>query len=102
MDKTLRVYLEEAFDKFIREPKEYEKAYSILLRMQGIEPNLDAILSFISGYMYGCMIAYYIFTYDRKPTPEEDRAFHELMKRRAWELRQAFIATRIEEPSEEE
>jgi len=102
LDPPLRAALEEAFDDFIREPKEYEKAYSILLRMQGIEPNLDSILSFISGYMYGCIIAYYKFIQDRKPTQEEIRNFFELMKRRAWQLRQAFIGTRIEEPSEEE
>jgi len=102
LDPPLRVALEEAFDSFIREPKKYEKGFSTLLRMVGIEPNLDSILSFISGCMYGCMIAYYRNSYRRSPTKEEYRAFNEWIKRRAWELRQAFIGTRIEEPSEDE
>jgi len=97
LDKDLRVILEGAFDRLLSEPKEFEEAFSMMLRVEGIEPDLDAILSYISGYMEGLANAYYTIKYDRTMTKEERKEFIDLMRRRAWELRQAFISTRIEE-----
>jgi hypothetical protein len=96
LDRDLRIMLEEAFDRFHQDPKKWEEVISICLRIQGIEPNLDDILSNISGYFEGFAVAFYRMQYNRKMTEKEMKEFYNFMKRRAWELRQAFIGTRIE------
>ena len=102
LDREVRGGLELSIDNFLKEPKESERMISIILRSQGIEPNLDAILSFIVGTAFGIVMTIYRIKYNRDMNSQEHANFLELMKRRAWELREAFIAARIEGPSEEE
>ncbi len=91
----MRLLLEESIDNFINDPVETEKISSIVLEAQGIDSNFDTILSFINGSAWGLTMAFYFSKHKRPMNENESLDFLELMKRRASELRQAFIDTRI-------
>jgi len=97
LDRHLRVNLEELIDELIDKPKDYERVFSLMLRDLGIEPNLETVLSFIIGWLNGISAEHYRVNYNRSMNKEEVKALINLLKRRAWELRQAFISTRIKE-----
>ena len=97
LDSEIRAALEESIDNFLEDAEGSEKIISIILEAQGIEPNLETLLSFIVGNAWGLMIAFYTTRYQRGMNDDESKDFIQVMKRRAWELRQAFIGTRIEE-----
>lgn len=96
LDKKLRVALEEEIDDMIKDPAEREETIRKILVAQGIDPNLDAILSQFSGWCFHKFWTYYILEYDRNPTDDEIDEYIDLMKRRTWEMRQAFLTTRLE------
>jgi len=95
LDNEIRLSLEKTIDHFIKTPVESEKNASLILETQGIEPNLEAILSSIAGTAWGFTQAFYIVKYSRNMNEDELIDFYQLMKRRARELREAFIEPRI-------
>lgn len=96
LDDDARVALEANIDDFISKPKDTERAYSIALREQGIEPNLETILAYITGMLTGVVYGVYLWKYERLLKPDELKVLIGLLKRRAFELRLAFMDTRIE------
>lgn len=97
LDEDVRMWLEKEVDKVIKDPKRIEGFYSVILKGQGIEPNLETLLSFLTGALTGYIQAMYVAKYDREPTSEERLELVKLLKRRAFEMRTAFVSTRIEE-----
>ena len=95
LDRVIRLSLEETIDNFIKTPVESEEIVSILLEAQGIEPNLDTILSLIAGTAWGLATGFYLKKYKRIMNKDENIELIQLIKRRAWELREAFIEKRI-------
>lgn len=96
LDNELRMILEKQFDDVIKEPKEFEEMFRSVLRDQEIEPNLETILSFITGFLTGLIDGLYLQKIGRTLKGKEIFELNELLKRRAFELRQAFMSTRIE------
>jgi len=96
LDSTARDILEENIDGVLERPEEFEQGYRKVLREMGVEPNLETVLSFISGFLQGLIWDYYLRVKQRNMNPEEIADLTKLMKRRAWELRHAFLLTRVE------
>lgn len=96
MDKDVRIKLEKEVDSILKDPKWVEETFSSALRAQGIEPNLETILSFITGLLVGIADGVYFLKFSRSMNSDEIVELVELLKRRAFEIRQAFISTRIE------
>ena len=90
-----RSLFENSMDVFIDDAKNSEDAISNHLKSQGIEPNLETILSHINGFMSGLIWYYYEANYNRTLNPDEATDLSNLLKRRAFELRHAFISLRI-------
>jgi hypothetical protein len=97
MDKEVRQIIERNIDNAIKFPKEHEKGYRDYVSKLGIEPNLETMLSYFSGLLLGLCSAYYLYKKNREVTKEEIDEFHDLMKRRVWELRQTLLETRLKE-----
>lgn len=97
LDEEIRGAFEKVFDNHLKDPKKTEEVCRIILEVQLIEPNLETILSFIAGQSFGWLNAMYIDKFKRYMNREESFAFIELMRRRAWELREAVMRTRIGE-----
>jgi hypothetical protein len=94
LDDEVRLSLEKSIDNFIKTPVESEKTASNILEAQGIEPNLETILSLIAGTALGITFAFYRKKFNRDINRDECIDLIQLIKRRAWELREAFIETR--------
>lgn len=97
LDKDARTVLERNVDDILKKPKGMEETFSSTLRAQGIEPNLETVLSFITGLLLGIVEGIYDCKYDRLMNSDERDELDELLKRRAWEIRQALMSTRIGE-----
>ncbi len=97
LDGDARSVLENSVDMILKNPKEFEIMYSNALREQGIEPNLETLLSHITGVLFGIVSGVCVFKHKRSLYPEEVNELITLLKRRAFEIRQAFISTRIEQ-----
>lgn len=92
-----RSLIERTIDRILKDPKEMEKNIRWALGAQGIEPNLETVLSFITGTVWGGVCVFLHFRYNRTMNSDEQEELIELLQRRAFELRQAFVSTRIEE-----
>jgi len=92
-----RILFEENMDNFVNDAENSENAISNHLKSQGIEPNLETILSHINGFMSGLIWYYYEVNYNKILNPDEQRDLSNLLKRRAFELRHSFISLRIME-----
>ncbi len=93
MENQVRVEFEKFIDKIEKDPETYHQTVKNSLYIFGIEPDLDSILSYISG------AAWTNFEWHNKYlnieiTDEIENEFIEIMRRRAWELRQVFIRLR--------
>jgi len=95
LDKELRSALEETIDNFLNDAERSERHVSDILREQGIEPNLETVLSYIAGIIMGWAMASYAVTRRKAMNTDEGNAVLTFMKRRAYELREAFIKARI-------
>lgn len=96
LEDDIRVAVEKEIDKFLKEPKEYENAFRNILTAQGIEPNLETVLSYLTGVLYGFADGLYLEKYRRPMTLEEGEELMSLLRRRAFEIRESIIGTRIE------
>jgi hypothetical protein len=70
--------------------------FSGILKLQGIEPNLETLLGYFTGYMIGLVQGVYGQKLRRVMTQEETIMLLNLLKRRAWEIRQAFMVQPID------
>jgi len=95
-DADARRALEQDVDSVLKDPRTVESNSTLLLRGVGIEPSLETILSYITGMITGRVHAIYRTKYNRELNRDEARELIDLLRRRAWEIRQAFIAARIE------
>lgn len=95
MDEKVRRIIESNIDTFLKYPKETEKGIKEYLKKQGIEPNLETILAYLTGMMFGLIEGHYRTLYGRGQTRDEEKDVLDILKRRAMELRYSFIETRI-------
>ena len=95
LDAEIRARLEEIIDNILRDKAGIEKSISVTLEAQGIEASLETILSFIAGDTFGVTTGMYYLKHGRSLNEDEMLHYLQILKRRAWELRQAFISTRI-------
>lgn len=96
LDPRVRNLLEETVDFVLKNPKEVESTFAFMLHAMGIKSNLEAILSFTTGLLFETVQATYATTYHRSLDKEEIFEVASLLKRRAWEIRQAFLFERVE------
>jgi len=97
LDEKTRLWIETSIDEILENKEKYEKSTRIALRAQGIQPNLETVLSFITGTACGLIFGYYRVKYNRDPSENETIELLQILKRRSSELREAFVSTRIEE-----
>lgn len=97
LDDDIRLDIETQIDYIYDEPDEWESLLRGFLKEQGIEPNLETILSMIAGMCLGMAYEQIKEKYDRSWTPEEANAISSLLARRSHELRHRFLSTRLEE-----
>jgi hypothetical protein len=95
LDNDARIAVEGNTDSIINDAKKAEEAFTLLLSSQRIEPDLETILSFIIGYLYGIVTEIYVFKHQRILESEEIIELNNLLKRRAGKIREAFMGTRI-------
>ena len=95
LDLDARIGLESTIDKILKDAENWELTFKEVLRTQGIEANLETVLSLIIGALLGQTAQYYIDKYDRRLNKDETKDFEDILKRRAWELRQTFIELRV-------
>ena len=98
LDGEARIIVESNIDIIIKEAKKSEEFHRLILMEQGIEPNLETILSYITGFLSGIVAGFYLHKYKRNMNSNEEKELLKLMKRRAWELREVFINARMETP----
>jgi len=96
LNQDIRLFIEEAIDDCLSKPlEEYEKRSKQLASI-GIEPNLETVLSYISGLIMGAVAAYTVIEeFDDEEIDKHMKATRELLERRAWELREAFSRARF-------
>lgn len=91
LDREIRQSIEEFIDNVLKDPAEIYDIISSQLMAQGIQPDTERVLCAVSGYLYGRVRANYLrFHKKRKLSSEELDSFHELMRRRTIELREAL------------
>ncbi len=95
LDQDARMGLESTIDKILKDSENWELTFKEVLRTQGIEANLETVLSLIIGALLGQTAQYYIDKYNRRLNRDETQDFEDILKRRAWELRQTFIELRM-------
>ena len=97
LDKEIRLDIEKQIDSIYEEPEEWEPMCRSFLTGQGIEPNLETVLSIIAGMCVDMAYEQINKKFDRSWTPEEAYALNSLLARRSFELRHRFLSTRLEE-----
>ncbi len=90
-----RTVFEKNMDYFINNAEDIELVLSDSLQAQGIEPNVETVLSHISGFVNGTIWYFYLVNYDRALNSDETIDLLNLVKRRSAELKSAFISSRI-------
>lgn len=96
LDDEARAVLENNIDYIMKSPKESEQNLRDILNNQGIKPTLETILSFVTGLTAGIVEGFYIVKYGRFLNAQERNELISLLQRRASELREAFISTRMD------
>lgn len=96
LDTGARSMLEEMVDSILKRPKDTESGFRSYLKAIGIEADLEAVLSFIAGYLYGSLRAWTGVSYRRAPNAEELNEFISLIRRRASEIREVFLSERVD------
>ena len=94
-DEKLRILLEKHIDDVLEDPEVYEEVFKKSLMIMGIEPNLETILAHSTGIIMGRLL-----TRSRMTAREMNQAkivqdAWIILRRRAYEMREAFLSTRI-------
>ena len=95
LDQDARIGLETTIDNILKDAENWDRIFREILRTQGIEANLETVLSLIIGALLGQTVQYYIDKYKRRLNNDETKDFEDILRRRAWELRQTFILVRM-------
>lgn len=95
LHKEIRMFIENQFDEFYNEPEAWLRAASEVLADQGIESNLETILSYLVGMTLGETSEFIKNKFKRPWSTREAKAISLLMARRAFEIRQHFLATQL-------
>jgi hypothetical protein len=90
LEDEFRLILERNIDTILKEPRDTQIGFAQILYDMGIQPDLETILSFITGFLKGTVEAAIINFYERPPNEGEHKDIMELLKRRASELRDAL------------
>jgi hypothetical protein len=90
LEDKFRIILERNIDALLKEPQDTQIGSAQILYDMGIQPDLETILSYITGSLKGVVEMAIIDSYGRTPNEEERKDIMELLKRRASELRDAF------------
>ena len=95
LDDRVRMIIENDIDGVLEDPVENEQEFKKALAKMGIDPNLETVLSFVSGFLVGQGLINIHNTLKLKKDSEEFaeqlNALEQLISRRAWELRDAMI-----------
>jgi len=99
LDHEARMIIENNIDSLLENPLEYEQEFKRILADMGIEPNLETVLSFVSGFLVGQTL----INIKKQSSLEQDSveyfeqigAMDQIISRRAWELREAMIKARM-------
>lgn len=95
LDQDARIGLETTIDNILKDAKNWDRIFREILRTQGIEANLETVLSLIIGALLGQTVQFYIDKYKRRLNNDETKDFEDILRRRAWELRETFILVRM-------
>jgi len=96
LDREARLIVEQLYDEKINNPLKAEEECSLFLLRQGIQPNLEAIVSHTLGYLQGVIEGFYLVKYGKHTNYVEKRELEKMLKSRVGDLRQAFVRTRIQ------
>lgn len=94
LDDEIRMYLERYIDLIVKSPSEYETMYRRFLGAMGVESNLDTIVSVIAGTCITAMSHHSERKFGSVRQQDLDGTL-DLLRRRAREIKETFIATRI-------
>ncbi|KPV65361.1 MAG: hypothetical protein AOA65_0223 [Candidatus Bathyarchaeota archaeon BA1] len=95
LDKDVRLSIEEQIDNIYNNATKWEELIRAWLSEQGIEPNLETVLSTVVRLTLGQAYQRIEDKFGRAWTKKEAEAISALLKRRAFELRHRFLSTRI-------
>lgn len=95
LDQDARIGLETTIDNILKDAENWDLIFREILRTQGIEANLETVLSLIIGALLGQTVQFYIDKYKRRLNNDETKDFEDILRRRAWELRETFILVRM-------
>ena len=96
LDPELRSAIETIIDNIISHPKEYEDFFAKTLEYLNINSDLEKILAFIVGCIWGEINLAYRSRYSTGISISQQVEILNILKRRANEIKEAFISTRIE------
>ena len=91
---ALRGALKKSIDNFIRYPQKNKTLITEILKRQGIEPTLEAILSYHTGFLYGIITRQFSRVHERMPNTDERRTITDIIKGRMREMREALVDPR--------
>lgn len=95
VDDDAKNFLEKYIDAIFKEHEDFEDIFRNILCGQGIEPNLETILSYIIGNVIGFLDGFYLSKHNRTMNVNERKELIDFLKSRAFQLRQAFASTRV-------
>lgn len=93
LNDEMRLAVARTLDLHIRNPKIIGASSSTILTAQGIKPNLETVLSFRIGILYGMAMSYYMNKHSRGLTESENLAFMLLVTSRVDEFRESIEET---------
>ena len=87
---ALRGALEKSIDNFLEDPQKNKTRFTEILKLQQIEPNLETILSYHIGFLYGIITHQFSRIHNRMPNLEEMNEIMDIIKKRMREMREAY------------
>jgi len=96
LDKDVRILIEKQSDEFFNAPEEWRETARVVLSEQGILSNIETILSLFIGITLGEVSMKYKTKFKeswKKSWAKDAPTIASLLARRAFELRQHFVAT---------
>lgn len=96
LDREARSIVEQLYDEKINNPLKAEEECSLFLLRQGIQPNLEATLSYTLGYLQGIVEGFYLLKYGKHTNYVEKKNVETILKKKVGDLKQAFVRARIQ------
>ena len=95
LNPRARRLLERNYDLVCENPSIFEEGCSTILKTRGIETDLEKVVSYVNGFMYGLVECYYNLTLEKTMDEEERKELYLIMRRKDWEIRHSLISARI-------